>query len=233
MISKRINFQCVYDLTERVMPDWKDDDAPDLEKVYRKLVIKSISAMGFAIPAWIADYFRLPKKAALDALQKLIDEKQLIEIKVADWTESAWALPEVWEAFQKEISCHSDYQYTTLLTPFDSLIWDRQRTSRLFNFDFTIECYLPAAKRKYGYFLLPVLHNGQLIARLDAKAHRGDKKFEVKAFFLEPNIIPDQSLAASVADALTNCAAWHKTPELSVVMCDPQSFHELIQSMIS
>lgn len=232
MISKRTNFQRVYDLTQRVMPDWKDSDAPDLETVYQQLVIRSISAMGFVLPSWVADYFRLPKNMALAAFQKLIDNKQLVEIKVADWSESAWALPETWEAFQNEISLHPDPQYTILLTPFDSLIWDRQRTSRLFNFDFSIECYLPASKRKYGYFLLPVLHNGQLIARLDAKAHRGEKKFEVKSLYLEPSIKPNKNLAASVASTLANCAAWHKTPELSVSKSDPQEFHEMIQKAI-
>jgi uncharacterized protein YcaQ len=135
MVSKRINFQRVYDLQSSIMPGWKDSDAPDLDTVYRTLVLKSIRAMGFVLAEWVADYFRLPKKGTRSALQKLIEEKQLIEIQVEGWQEPAWALPEVWEGFQKELSSYPEPQKTTILSPFDSLIWDRQRTRKLFNFD--------------------------------------------------------------------------------------------------
>jgi uncharacterized protein len=233
MISKRINFQRVYDLRERVLPDWQDSDAPDLDAVYRSLVLKSISAMGLAIPAWIHDYFRLPKKATLASLQQLINENRLIELQVEDWNESAWALPEVWEAYQSEIRQNPEPHFTTLLSPFDSLIWDRARTSKLFNFDFTIECYLPAAKRKYGYFLLPVLHNGQLIARLDAKSHRADKKFEMKSLYLENAVVPDHHLAEDLVSAFSACAVWHKAPELLIEKCTPPEFLEILQLKIN
>ena len=148
MISKLINFQRVYDLRERVLPDWRDSDTPDLESVYYTLILKSISAMGLAIPAWIPDYFRLSKKETQAVLQKLIAENRLIELKVDDWNESAWALPEMWEGYQAELRQNPEPRHTRILSPFDSLIWDRSRTSKLCNFDFTIECYLPAAKRK-------------------------------------------------------------------------------------
>jgi len=232
MISKRINFQRVYDLRERVLPDWRDNDTPDLDTVYRSLIMKSISAMGLAIPAWIPDYFRLSKKESQAVLQKLIAENRLIELKVEDWNESAWALPEVWEGYQAELRQNPEPRNTTILSPFDSLIWDRARTSKLFNFDFTIECYLPAAKRKYGYFLLPVLHNGQLIARMDAKSHRVDKKFEVKSLYLEKGVVPDHQLAERLVSTFSACAAWHRSPELKVEKCDPPEFIETLEKMI-
>jgi len=233
MISKRINFQRVYDLRERVLPDWKDNDAPDLETVYRTLVLKTISAIGLAIPAWIPDYFRIPKKETLEALQRLIDGNRLIEVKVDDWAEPAWMLPEVWEGFQAEQRLNPKPHHTTILSPFDSLIWDRARTRKLFNFDFTIECYLPAEKRKYGYFLLPVLHNGQLIARMDAKSHRADKKFEVKSLYLESGVMTDHDLADNLISAFSACAQWHKTPDLLFENCDPREFLEILhQKMI-
>jgi len=232
MISKRINFQRVYDLRERVLPDWKDSNAPDLDTVYRRLVLKSISAMGLAIPTWISDYFRIPKKETQTTLQHLLDEHRLIELKVEDWNESAWALPEVWEGFQVEFRKNPEPHYTTILSPFDSLIWDRARTRKLFNFDFTIECYLPAAKRKYGYFLLPVLHNSQLIARMDAKSHRAEKKFEVKLLYLEEGIVPDHNLAENLISAFYACASWHKTPELLVEKSNPPEFLETLKQKI-
>jgi uncharacterized protein len=228
MISKRVNFQRVYDLRERVLPDWQDSEVPDLEAVYRSLVLKSISAMGVALPAWIPDYFRLPKRATQKVLQQLIDENRLIELKVEDWSESAWVLPDIWDAYQTKIHQNSEPHFTTILSPFDSLVWDRARTSRLFNFDFTIECYLPAAKRKYGYFLLPVLHNGQLISRLDAKSHRADKKFEIKSLYLENGVVPDHQLAENLISAFSECAAWHKSPELIIEKCEPPEFLETL-----
>ena len=232
MISKRINFQRVYDLRERVLPDWKDSDAPDLNTVYRQLVLKTISAIGIAIPAWIPDYFRLPKKEALAALQQLIEENCLIELKVGDWNESAWTLPEVWDSFQAELRKNPESHFTTILSPFDSLIWDRARTRKLFNFDFTIECYLPAEKRKYGYFLLPILHNRQLVARMDAKSHRAEKKFEVKSLYLEEGVNADQTLAEDMVSTFSACAMWHKSPQLHIEKCNPQEFLETLQQTI-
>lgn len=232
MISKRVNFQRVYDLRERVLPDWKDSDAPDLDSVYRTLVLKSIAAMGLALSGWIADYFRLPKKAVQSTLNKFIDENSLLEINVEGWDESAWALPEIWEGFQAALKQNPEPLVTTILSPFDSLIWDRARTRKLFDFDFSIECYLPAAKRKYGYFLLPVLHNGQLIARMDAKSHRADKLFQVKSLYLEAGVNPDHNLAQSLVSSFLACASWHKSPELSIEKCDPPEFLEQLQQEI-
>ena len=80
---------------------------------------------------------------------------------------------------------------TTLLTPFDPLVWDRSRVKALFDFDFLLECYLPEAKRKYGYYTLTILHRGALAGRLDAKAHRQAGIFEIKALYLEPGFTPD------------------------------------------
>lgn len=233
MISKRVNFQRVYDLRERVLPHWKDSDTPDHESVYRSLVLKSIAAMGLALPGWIADYFRLSKKTVLSTLKQLIDEKCLLELKVEGWDESAWALPEVWEGYQTLLRQTPDPRCTSILSPFDSLIWDRARTKKLFNFDFTIECYLPAAKRKYGYFLLPILHDGKLIARMDAKSHRADKKFEVKSLHFEPWVAADHNLVQNLISTLSNCAVWHKSPELFIEKCDPPEFLVTLQQKIA
>lgn len=219
MISKRDKFQRVYDLREQVIPDWRDGDTPDLDTVYREFVLKSIAAMGIVLPGWVADYYRLPKKETQLTLQKLISENRLLEFKVADWQESAWALPEVWEEFQAVDRTHPDTRHTMVLSPFDSLIWDRARARRLFDFDFTIECYLPASKRKYGYYLLPVLRNERLIGRLDAKAHRAAKRFEVKSIHFEEGVASDQQLLTELVACLSACADWHNTPELDLSAC--------------
>src|SRR3546814_3108356 len=90
------------------------------------------------------------------------------------------------EALGKALAGRLRATHTTLLSPFDPLVWDRARALAMFDFEYTIECYTPAPKRRYGYFVLPILHRGRLIGRLDAQAHRDIGQFEVKALFLEP-----------------------------------------------
>jgi hypothetical protein len=114
--------------------------------------------------------------------------------------------------------------YTTLLSPFDPVVWDRARASALFGFDYTLECYTPERKRHYGYFVLPILRRGQLVGRLDAKAHRSDGVFEIKALFLEPGVEIDAALSADVARAIQACADWHGTPRVVVRRGNPPDF---------
>ena len=95
-------------------------------------------------------------------------------------------------------------------------MWDRARAQDLFHFTYQIECYTPAPKRLYGYFSLPLLHQNALIGRLDAKAHRADGLFEVKALHLEPGVKVDDALVAALKSALRACAAWHQTPQVVV-----------------
>jgi uncharacterized protein YcaQ len=111
--------------------------------------------------------------------------------------------------------------HTTVLSPFDPLVWDRERASIMFGFDYRIECYTPQAKRNYGYFVLPILHRGQLIGRLDAKAHRALGVFEVKALFIEPGVQLDDASVLDVAQAILRCAIWHATPQVKLMRTAP------------
>ena len=120
-------------------------------------------------------------------------------------------------------------ELTTLLSPFDPLVWDRARALAMFNFDYRIECYTPAPKRRYGYFTLPILRRGQLIGRLDPKAHRKEGRFEVKALHLEPGIPASDELAHDLAGALRDCASWHETPLVDVRWSDPPELAALVQ----
>jgi hypothetical protein len=94
--------------------------------------------------------------------------------------------------------------HTAALSPFDPVVWDRKRASELFGFDYRIECYTPAAKRRFGYFVLPLLNRGRLVGRMDAKAHRSQGVFEIKNLYLEPGIRPTRSYAAIWPPCCTN-----------------------------
>lgn len=207
MITRREKFQRVYDLRERVLPDWTDADVPTLEEVIHFLVLQTVQSLGISKREWVADYFRLPKTAVETALNELLANGDLKEVTVEDWAEAA-IIPSGRMITPREPTL------TTLLTPFDSLICDRKRTKELFGFDFTIECYLPPAKRKYGYYLLPILHRGRLVGRIDAKAHRKEGKFEVIGLFWEPDATIDEQVRIEVKYAIQRCANWHGTPEV-------------------
>jgi hypothetical protein len=117
-----------------------------------------------------------------------------------------------------------------LLSPFDPLVWDRARAQAMFDFEYAIECYTPAPRRRYGYYALPILHRGSLVGRLDAKAHRGDGVFEIKALFLEPGQEVTPRLVADVGDAIARTATWHGTPEIRLERSEPAAFGRALRA---
>jgi uncharacterized protein YcaQ len=107
------------------------------------------------------------------------------------------------------------------LSPFDPVVWDRERAATLFDFDYRLECYTPEPKRVHGYFVLPILCCGELIGRLDAKAHRAQGVFEVRALFVQPDMRWTDVQVESVAKAIADFAAWHGTPEVQIAKAQP------------
>ena len=105
--------------------------------------------------------------------------------------------------------------------------------SALFGFDYTIECYTPGPKRRYGYFVLPILHQGRLVGRLDAKAHRADGLFEIKAFYLESDVDPTAALAGEIATAILRCAQWHETPRVVIRKSKPAAFAKALRAALT
>ncbi|HEY6690668.1 MAG TPA: crosslink repair DNA glycosylase YcaQ family protein [Rubrobacter sp.] len=230
MISRRENFHRVYDLRGRVLanalPDWEDALAPNEQEVRRALALKAVRALGVAVARWVPDYFRMPKNGVARLLEELADEGSLHRARIED--EPAFVHPENAGPAEKILSGGLRSSVTTLLSPFDPVVWDRARALELFGFEYKIEVYTPAARRKYGYYSLPILHNGALVGRLDAKAHRKQGTFEVKAIHLEPDTLVNDDLVSGFAGALRDCAGWHGTPEVLVRRSDPS---ELTQTL--
>lgn len=216
MIAKRVNFHRIYDLRERVMPEWDDANTPTLDEVRRTLTLRSVKLLGVTPARWVADYYRMKKTTTIPLLDKLVKEGQLIKGEVEGWSEAVYAHPDQMKWVEAAAMGKLKAERTTLLSPFDPIVWDRERGSTLFGFDYKIECYTPAPKRKYGYFTLPILHRDRIVGRLDPKAHRKEGIFEVKALHLEPGVEVTDELASDLAGALRDIAAWHKTPEVVI-----------------
>jgi uncharacterized protein YcaQ len=231
MISRRENFHRVYDLRERVLakalPDWEDALAPNEQEVRRALALKTVRALGVALARWVPDYFRTPKKGVSGLLEELADEGSLLRATIED--EPAYVHPDNARLAEKILSGNLQPAITTLLSPFDPVVWDRARALELFDFEYKIEVYTPAARRRFGYYSLPILHNYALVGRLDAKAHRKQNVFEVKAIHLEPGVPVSDDIVAGIAGALRGCAEWHGTPEVQVRRSDPPELAEVLR----
>jgi uncharacterized protein YcaQ len=237
MISRRDpNFHRVYDLRERVLeralPGWEDGLAPTPEEVRRTLALKVVRALGVTVARWVPDYFRTPKRGMAGLLEELADRGELLRARIEGLDEPAYVHPDSAALAEKVVSGGLEPLRTTLLSPFDPVVWDRARALELFGFEYRIEVYTPAARRRYGYYSLPILHRGALVGRLDAKAHRKQGLFEVKMLHLEPDTEANESLVAGLAGALRVCADWHATPEVVVGRSDPAGLAGWLQTAV-
>ncbi|MGE5596879.1 MAG: winged helix-turn-helix domain-containing protein, partial [Hyphomicrobiales bacterium] len=217
MVARRRNFQRVYDLRERVRPG-ADENLPTLDEANRALARESVRAMGIARRAWVPGYlfhYEL-RTVALKATAELVKDGELLEVEVEGWPEPGVVHPDNSALLEAVREAGYEHSRTEVLSPFDPVTWDRARAFELFGFDYKIECYTPAPKRVYGYFTLPILHDGQLVGRLDPKAHRKLGVFEVKSVHLEPWVSVTHELVTELKDTLRRCAKWHGTPELVV-----------------
>ncbi|MDF1894778.1 winged helix-turn-helix domain-containing protein [Rahnella contaminans] len=209
MVSERRNFHRVYDLAERVMPGW-DDAAQALsqEAAEYQMMCRSAQYLGIFKAEWLADYYRLKRVDTRKVIETLLENGEVTPVEVSGLEGKYYVHQQQFPLLQKARESRISSTVTTLLSPFDPVVWDRKRASTLFNFDYRIECYTPEAKRQYGYFTLPILQRGELVGRIDAKMHRKEKVLEVKSLHLEPEVTMTSRRAQDINGAITRFAAW-------------------------
>ncbi|HYM82375.1 MAG TPA: crosslink repair DNA glycosylase YcaQ family protein [Candidatus Limnocylindria bacterium] len=188
LVHSRSHFHKRFDLAERVMPEALVSEPLDPEAFRRWHIRRSLHAMGAATDLDLRMYLTFPRMQPGErrhALRAMIDAGEVVEITVDGSRGPWWALAEDVPALAAATRRRQPARGTTLLSPFDSFLWHRDRTRRLFGFDYKIQVYTPGPKRQHGYYLLPILHDGQLIGRLDPKTHRAERRLEVKSVHFE------------------------------------------------
>jgi uncharacterized protein YcaQ len=198
--ATRRGFERLYDLPERVLPEAViDTPTPTVEEAQRGLIEIAARAMGVATETDLRDYFRMEPAETRARIAELTEEGVLIPVQVQNWGKPAWR--------HQDAPRPRRVEATALLSPFDNLIWRRERAERIFGFHYRIEIYVPAHKRVHGYYVLPFLQGERLTARVDLKADRQAGVLRVQSAHREDHAEADE-VAPALAMRLNDMAVW-------------------------
>ena len=205
------NFERRYDLPERVLPrSVLDAPTPSVEDAHRALLLRAARHHGVGTARDLADYFRIKVPVARPRLHELVEEGALIPVRVGDWREVAYLHPDARRPRR--------VQARALLSPFDSLVWERSRVERLFGTKIRIELYTPAHKRVHGYYVLPFLLGDSIAARVDLKSDRKQRRLLVQAAWVDPSTtdVDPAEIAEELAGELQLMASWLELDAIQV-----------------
>ncbi|MBN2010644.1 YcaQ family DNA glycosylase [candidate division KSB1 bacterium] len=237
MITERRKFQKIYDLTERVLPDHIDTRIPSSKELGHFIVKRALSSFGIAQEREIRSFLQpdtirdsdlqfANRKVVADALFDLIETGDVVPIKIG-------ANEAIYYALSEYIN-NSDPQSAPapsviLLAPFDNLIIQRDRTKWLFNFDYSLECYVPEPKRKFGYFVLPILWGDRFIGRLDPKADRKQKTMIIRNLVFEPDFQQADELLPTLATTLKEFASFNDCESIKFEKLKPAKLKKALE----
>lgn len=213
---RRQGWRRVYDLPERALPGDVLGPQPSDEECLARLVRLAGSALGVATRADLADYYRL----SADQVDRVAPASGLVPVRVEGWNAPTWAAPEAMETAPR------GHHRTTLLSPFDSLVWDRDRTRRVFGFHHRLEAYVPRDKRVHGYFTMPLLSGGQLVGRVDPG--RQGRTLVAKQLSLTR-----LSAVDAMAAALREAAVWVGCDSVALERVEPTGAREPLEAALA
>ena len=241
MITERQKFQKIYDLTERVIPEDLNTTMPDSDELGQFLVRRALTSFGLATSKEIQKYIQ-PESARDSDLQvankevlektinNLVNAKEVLPVNIEQKQNTTYyTLSDVLEnsnLFKKETS------FVFLLSPFDNLVIQRKRLKQLFGFQYSLECYVPEAKRKYGYFVLPVLWGENFVGRLDPKADRKNKTFIINNLVFEPNFTTFEKFLPLFASKLCELAKFNNCENILFRKISPGKIKTTLKSLV-
>lgn len=222
MIRSRHNFHKVYDLTERVLPNQISTAIPNQEEHLRFLIIRYLEANGLGQASEIAYLVKNTKIPVQRMLQEMHLSGELIQITLTGNT--YYALENSLDLLNKPLIRNK----LKILSPFDNLLIQRKRLKALFNFDYQIECYVPEAKRQYGYFSLPILWDGEFVARMDCKAERKMGLLHIHHLALETTLIKTDDFAHALAKELKPFMQFNNCDKVQLHRTTPSKFASIL-----
>ncbi|MCU1345513.1 MAG: hypothetical protein JWL70_1779 [Acidimicrobiia bacterium] len=205
---RQANFERVYDLTERIIPpSIRALPTPSEHDARKELLVRAAGHVGVGTARHLADYHRQPVVSTKALVAELVDDGRLDVAHVEGCREPAYLVPGA--RIPRLVKARA------LLSPFDSLVWERSRTETLWRFHYRIEIYVPAAKRVHGYYVLPFLLDEALVGRVDLKADRARSTLMARAAYAEPDVkVPE--VAAALAAELRLMATWLELDHVEV-----------------
>ncbi|EMI19073.1 protein containing DUF1006 [Rhodopirellula maiorica SM1] len=226
MIAGRRNFHKIYDLTERVLPEGTNTTMPTLAQHVRFLITRFLQSNGLGQAAEIAYLLKNIKPLVANGLQEMVASGEVKPIGVGDHV--YYALPDSLELLNKPLARSK----LKILSPFDNLVIQRKRMQTLFGFDYLIECYVPSAKRRYGYFSLPILWDGKLVARMDCRADRKESLLHILHLATESNLDRLDAFFIALQKELVVFAKFNDCSELRLHRTSPGKCKPLLQKAI-
>ncbi|MBI9058041.1 MAG: AlkZ family DNA glycosylase [Labilibaculum sp.] len=227
MIGSRLNFHKVYELTERVLPENINDSMPSEKEYFRFMITRYLEANGLGQASEIAYLLKNTKIPVQRMLQEMHASGELTQVKLNEL--DYYTLANSLELLNKPLARNK----LKILSPFDNLVIQRKRLKTLFNFDYQIECYVPEAKRQYGYFSLPILWNGKFVARMDCKAERKNNILHINHIALEDKLTKTEDFAYSLVKELQSFMKFNNCNKVQLYKTTPSNFTPILNDLIN
>ncbi len=231
MITERRKFQRVYDLAERVLPEDIDLRLPGDDELGRFAVERAINAYGVASLKDIVDHLAISSREAIKtALNSMLDSGEITGIDIRGIENSSYyTKPEYLNSLSKIRLSKSRVRF---LSPFDNFVILRDRVKKLFDFEYSIECYVPAPKRVYGYFVQPILYGDKFIGRMDSKADRKTKTYIIRQLHFENDFQPDDRFLESFMKSLNAMMIFNKCERIKLEKIHHPEFKKILSNRL-